>query len=83
MISAELCWTFMVGATELAFAAGMTRMTLLPGLAITSRGCVETGSPRAFLASTAGSIGAHPVIIKLPTQHEASHALWRAITEGA
>jgi hypothetical protein len=45
----------MVGATELAFAAGMTRMTLLPGVAITSRGYVETGSPRAFLASTAGS----------------------------
>jgi len=73
----------MVGATELAFAAGMTRMTLLPGLAITLRGCVETGSPRAFLASTAGSIGAHPVTIKLPTQHETAHALWRAITEGA
>ena len=34
-ISAEPSWVFAVGATGLAFAAGITRITLLPGVVMT------------------------------------------------
>ncbi len=82
-ILAEPSWVFAVSATELAFAAGITRITLLPGVAITRRDCFKTESPFGSLVSAAGHIGAHPIVIKLLNHCEARHALWRAITEGA
>jgi len=74
-ISAEPSWVFAVGATELAFAAGITRIALLHGVAMTS--------PFGSLVSATGHISAHPIVIKLLNHCEARHALWSAITEGA
>ncbi len=82
-ILAEPSWLFAVGAIDLAFAAGITRITLLPGVAITRRDCFKTESPFGLLVSAAGHIDAHPIVIKLLNHCEARHALWRAITEGA
>jgi hypothetical protein len=82
-ISAEPLWAFVVGATESAFAAGITRMTSLPDVAITWRDGFKTEPPPGFPASAADHIGAHPNIISLLSHHEASHALWRAITGDA
>jgi hypothetical protein len=82
-ILAELSWVFAVGATDLAFAAGTTRITLLPGVSITRPDCFKTESSFGSLVSAAGHIGAHLIAIKLLNHCEARHALWKAITEGA
>jgi hypothetical protein len=82
-ILAEPSRVFVVIATELGFAARTIMRTLLPGVAITWRDRFKTESPRAFPAAATGHISGHPILSKLLSHCEASHALWSVIRGGA